>query len=62
MPKARLAEVNPIDRPRRCSGKMAAAMAGAVLYRHPVPTACSTRKPTMTCSVGDRVRHSMATI
>ena len=31
MPRARLAEVNPMERPRRCSGNTDAAMAGAVL-------------------------------
>ena len=61
IPDARLAEVNPIDNPRRCSGKTDAAMAGAVLYRQPVPSACSTLNPTSDSSVGDSDMHTMDT-
>ena len=61
IPDARLADVKPMDSPRRCSGKTDAAMAGAVLYRHPVPNACRNRKPTNASSVGDSDRHAMAT-
>ena len=60
IPSARLPAVNPIASPRRRAGNTAAAMAGAVLYRHPVPSACNTRKPTITSSVGDRARHTIA--
>ena len=60
IPNARLAEVNPIDSPRRRSGNTRAAIAGAVLYRHPVPTACTTRNPTIASSVGDSDRHTIA--
>ena len=37
-----------------------AAMAGAVLYRQPVPNACNTRNPTITSRVGDSARQTIA--
>ena len=61
IPDARLADVNPIDKPRLCSGNTDAAIAGAVLYRQPVPSACNTRKPTSDSSVGDSDIHTIDT-